>query len=214
MKKLEDNRPMPSAVFLNSDGVDDSFPIEDNMGHMAKKFYYPVLRMFIEDDADLARGWEASLKELAEYLPNLSKRGSGDDISVAGIIDMDAVKAERFSGALQKAKTEAEERRARENEEREKAVKAAEEARAKAAEEKKAEPTVRPKPADDPLVQEKALELKRKQEEIKKCARELVEAVEAFKKNTGETDADIPSIEKTNPLPERNAEISKNAIAG
>jgi hypothetical protein len=139
IKKLEDRRPLPSAVFLNSDGVDDSFPIEDNMDHMAKKFYYSVLRMFIEeDDNDPAKGWASAAKELADYLPDLSKRGSGDDISVAGIIDMDAVKAAPFRSMLQKAKVEAEERRAREKEEREKAIKAAEEARIKAAEEKKA----------------------------------------------------------------------------
>jgi len=125
IKKLEDNRPMPSAVFLNSDGVDDSFPIEENMDHMAKKFYYSVLRMFIENEADPAKGWEAAVKELADYLPDLSKRGSGDDISVAGIVDMEAVKAEPFRAVLQKAKVEADERRAREKDEREKAVETA-----------------------------------------------------------------------------------------
>jgi hypothetical protein len=125
IKKLEDNRPMPSAVFLNSDGVDDSFPIEDNMDHMAKKFYYSVLRMFIENEADPAKGWEAAVKELADYLPDLSKRGSGDDISVAGIVDMEAVKTEPFYTVLQKAKAEADERRAREKNGREKAIKEA-----------------------------------------------------------------------------------------
>jgi len=128
IKKLKDDRPMPSAIFLNSDGVDDSFPIEDNMDHMAKKFYYPVLRTFIDNDDDPAKGWKTSVDELANFLPDLSKRGSGDDISVAGIIDMDAVKTDQFRSALQKAKVEAEERRAREKEEREKAIKAAEEA--------------------------------------------------------------------------------------
>ena len=195
IKKLEDNRPMPSAIFLNSDGVDDSFPIEENMNHIAKKFYYPVLRMFIENKADSDEGWKASVKELADYLPDLSKRGSGDDISVAGIIDMDAVKSEPFCEVLQKAKVEAEERRAREKEEREKAVKAAEAARAeetarKVAKEEAAAKTVEAKkaiketkaivvvqadsssvllktvqqPADDPIVQEKTMDLEGKQE--------------------------------------------------
>jgi len=156
IKKLEDSRPLPSAVFCNSDGVDDSFPIEDNMDHMAKKFYYSVLRMFIENDADPSKGWGASEKELADYLPDLSKRGSGDDISVAGIIDMDAVKAAPFRDALQKAKVEAEERRAREKEEREKALKEAEEARAKAAEEKKAAEEAAAKKAEEKKAAESA----------------------------------------------------------
>jgi len=133
IKKLEDNRPMPAAIFLNSDGVDDSFPIEENMNHMAKKFYYPVLRMFIEYESDPAKGWKTAIKELADYLPDLSKRGSGDDVSVAGIVDMDAVKAESFQDVLQKAKVEAEERRVKEQAEREKAIKAAEAARAEEA---------------------------------------------------------------------------------
>jgi hypothetical protein len=170
IKKLEDSRPLPSAVFLNSDGVDDSFPIEDNMDHMAKKFYYSVLRMFIEGDDDPAKGWGASVRELAEYLPDLSKRGSGDDISVAGIIDMDAVKAEPFREALRKAKAEAEERRAREKEEREKAVKTAEEAR------------------------KAALEYKRNLEEMDDSKFMFIEAVQSnLQKQTSEGDADIPS---------------------
>jgi len=94
--------------------------------------------MFIENEADPSKGWEAAVKELADYLPDLSKRGSGDDISVAGIVDMETIKAEPFLAALQKGKEEAEERRAREKEEREKAIKAAEEARAEEAARRKA----------------------------------------------------------------------------
>jgi len=223
IKKLKGKPDMPSAVFLNSDGVDDSFPIEDNMDHMAQKFYYSVLRMFIEADDDPAKGWEAAVKELAEYLPELSKRGSGDDISVAGIIDMEAVKTELFCGALKKAKDEADKRRAREKEERENAIKVAEAARteeaarktnekkvaAKVAEEQKAlpKPTASQQSADD-LGQEKAKKLKELneaeeekvralneiKEEQKKVGIELKEAVQlSQKKDTSEGDADIPA---------------------
>jgi hypothetical protein len=258
VKKPTEAKPdMPSAVFLNSDGVDDSFPIEDNMDHMAKKFYYSVLRMFIEDDDDPAKGWEAAVKELADYLPDLSKRGSGDDISVAGIIDMDAIKAAPFRSMLQKAKVEAEERRAKEKEERERAIKAAEEERAKMEEEKKAaeaakkeeekkaeemkaaqekktpksggkagsddysatessanggaqrvSPASKKQPAADPLVQEKAKQLKELQkaeeekvralyelqQEKNRIGMELAEAVQSsLQKKTDEDDNDIPS---------------------
>ncbi len=201
IKKLKGKPDMPSAVFLNSDGVDDSFPIEDNMDHMAKKFYYSVLRMFIENDDDPAKGWGTSVRELAAYLPDLSKRGSGDDISVAGIIDMDAVKTEPFREALRKAKAEADERRAREKEEREKAVKEAEEARAKAAEEKKAaeeaaakaEPSARQQLADDPSVQETA-EYKRDLEKMDNSNFIFSETVQPSpQKQASEGDSDIPS---------------------
>jgi hypothetical protein len=221
IKKLEDNRSMPSVVFLNSDGVDDSFPIDENMNHMAKKFYYPVLRMFIENEADPAKGWKAAIKELADYLPNLSNRGSGDDISVAGIVDMETVKAEPFCMALQKAKVEAEERRASEQAEREKALKEAEAARVadearkasvKIAEEKKTAKEAKvmvalkeieqagrrsivPKkalqPAIDPAVQEKATKL---DEDIRLNP----------PKNTGkEADTDIPSSDAHNIYPRK-----------
>jgi hypothetical protein len=194
IKKLEDNRPMPSAIFLNSDGVDDSFPIDENIDHMAKKFYYPVLRMFIENEADSAKGWNVAVKELADYLPDLSRRGSGDDISVAGIVDMGTVKSETFRGVLSKAKLEAEERRAKEQAEREKAIKEAEmaraeekdqkaakeEAAAKSAGEKKTasqpgalqyvKPSAVQQPADDPAVQVAALAYKAHQEVAKVSA--------------------------------------------
>ena len=237
IKKLEDSRPLPSAVFLNSDGVDDSFPIEDNMDHMAKKFYYSVLRMFIEDDDDPAKGWEAAVKELADYLPDLSKRGSGDDISVAGIIDMDAVKAEPFRESLRKAKAEAEERRAREKEEKEKALKAAEEERAKMEEEKKAAEEAaakktqekkedlyyatggsanaqRAKPvsgkqvAVDPLVKEAAQKVKKAQDELNKSRKEFADAIHmSLKKNTNEDDTDIPSSDAYKAQPQQGTKV-------
>jgi len=133
VKTIEDSRPLPAAIFVNSDGVDDSFPIDENMDHMVKKFYFPVLRMFTENVTDPSKGWDASVQELADFLPGLSKRGSGDDISVSGIMDMESIQAAPFQAVLQKAKTEAEERRIREQAEREKRE---EEARIAAEEEK------------------------------------------------------------------------------
>jgi len=134
----EDRRPLPAAILLNSDGVDDSFPVDKNMDHMVKKFYYPVLRMFTENETDPAKGWDASVKELGEFLPGLSKRGSGDDVSVAAIVDMDLIRAPLFQAALDKAKKEAEERRIKEQAEREEAARIAAEEEKKRQAEKEA----------------------------------------------------------------------------
>jgi hypothetical protein len=60
---------LPEAIFLITDGVVNSFKDE--------KGVYELLRKFLESrDAE----------ELKEFLPILSKKGSGDDVSIAGII--------------------------------------------------------------------------------------------------------------------------------
>lgn len=69
----------PTAVILGSDGLDDSWGTMDNL----KNFYSYTLSIF----HDL--GEEQALKELADYLPKLSSKASRDDMSMAGIIDMD-----------------------------------------------------------------------------------------------------------------------------
>lgn len=67
----------PVAIFLGSDGIDDSFGEEDNLYN----FYVQLAKGFSQD------GHEATVKDLAQTLPILSKRGSQDDMSVAGIYD-------------------------------------------------------------------------------------------------------------------------------
>lgn len=69
----------PTAVIMGSDGLDDSWGTMDNL----KKFYSYTLSIF----NDL--GEEQALQELAEYLPKLSSKASRDDMSMAGIVDMD-----------------------------------------------------------------------------------------------------------------------------
>lgn len=66
----------PRAVFLASDGVDDSFANDADMFG----FYQEILRTFYSRRINKAE------KELQKFLPILSRKGSGDDISVAGII--------------------------------------------------------------------------------------------------------------------------------
>jgi len=77
----------PIAVFLGSDGIDDSFGDLRNMTN----FYIQILKMICRESADAAQ------RSLREELPILSKRGSQDDMSIACLFDEEKVKlAERL----------------------------------------------------------------------------------------------------------------------
>lgn len=67
----------PVAIFLGSDGIDDSFGEEENLYN----FYIQLAKGFSQD------GHEATVRDLKQSLPVLSKRGSQDDMSAAGIYD-------------------------------------------------------------------------------------------------------------------------------
>jgi serine/threonine protein phosphatase PrpC len=64
-----------NAVFLASDGVDESFSSEQ----MLYNFYDKILSGAQDD-------FEGTINDLTEFLPELSARGSKDDVSVAGLI--------------------------------------------------------------------------------------------------------------------------------
>jgi len=70
---------LPLAVFLGSDGIDDSFPINKNEMYLAN-FYTSVYRNFLDE------GLQEGKIQLQEMLPKLTQKGSGDDVSIAGII--------------------------------------------------------------------------------------------------------------------------------
>lgn len=72
----------PVAVFIGSDGMDDSFGEEANLVN----FYIQVIKMLTKDGVDATR------KSMEETLPQLSKIGSKDDMSVATIFNLDALK--------------------------------------------------------------------------------------------------------------------------
>ena len=67
----------PIAVFLASDGLDDSFGEITNQVN----FYIQVLKMLVTD------GKKATEESIKETLPQLSKIGSKDDMSIAFIYD-------------------------------------------------------------------------------------------------------------------------------
>ena len=75
---------IPIATFLCSDGLDDSYPVKDNEKYLAK-FYRTLALNFIEKD------FEKSFDDVKETLPLLSKKGSGDDISISCILDIEGI---------------------------------------------------------------------------------------------------------------------------
>lgn len=78
----------PMALFLGSDGMDGSFMLDEDLVH----FYESVLRRMEAEGVDGVCG------ELACYLPELSRKGSRDDMSVALWVDVDALPS--YSRAL------------------------------------------------------------------------------------------------------------------
>lgn len=70
---------VPKTVFCSSDGVANSFTDEDFL----KKFYTRLQFSCDEDGPDKTKS------EMKETLPVLGEKGSGDDISLAGIISYD-----------------------------------------------------------------------------------------------------------------------------
>ena len=85
---------IPTAVFMGSDVIDDSFKNEEDM----YDFYKTILYAFSISD------YTQAVDELKAYLPRLSKEGSADDVSIAAWMDMDALKS-----VVDKIKAEGEE---------------------------------------------------------------------------------------------------------
>lgn len=72
---------LPDAIFLGTDGVDDTFGTDDSLHN----FYKTVLKLFEEN------GMGKGKEELQAYLPKLSAKGSQDDISIAGILAINGI---------------------------------------------------------------------------------------------------------------------------
>jgi hypothetical protein len=76
------SKKMPSAVFIGTDGVDNSYPVYENETHLAA-LYQTIAQNFTRE------GFDQGSKQLEEFLPVLTKKGSGDDVSIAGFINME-----------------------------------------------------------------------------------------------------------------------------
>ncbi len=72
---LEKDRK-PIATFIGTDGIDDSYANREELHNL----YRSILTIFVEHGSDVGA------KEVEDFLPGLSRKGSGDDVSIAGII--------------------------------------------------------------------------------------------------------------------------------
>lgn len=72
---------LPVAVFVGSDGIDDCFSTEQQLNNL----YKTVLYSFATSPFDEA------VADLSDYLPRLSAKGSGDDVSVSAVLDLDSI---------------------------------------------------------------------------------------------------------------------------
>lgn len=66
----------PVATLMGTDGIDDSYANSDEMYVL----YRSILAIFAE------HGRETGESEVQAFLPGLSRKGSGDDVSIAGIV--------------------------------------------------------------------------------------------------------------------------------
>ena len=103
---------LPVAVFIGSDGIDDSFKDPEQLYH----FYKTVMYSFATSD------FEKATQELKDYLPRLSAKGSGDDVSIAAVLNMDLIghleEVKQFDRDKEKARIEENERRQKEEAEK------------------------------------------------------------------------------------------------
>jgi hypothetical protein len=70
-------------LFIGTDGVQNSYwDIEQLHG------FYRGLALTIAE-----YGMTEGVQQLAAFLPEMTRKGSGDDVSVAGIVDLESLKA-------------------------------------------------------------------------------------------------------------------------
>lgn len=83
--KSDGDKGSPAIVFGCSDGIEDSFGDYEVCPEYLHDFYFKLLKMLMED------GIDSSIEKMREGFAKLSERGSKDDMSLAGFVDLDAV---------------------------------------------------------------------------------------------------------------------------
>lgn len=106
---FEEDESFPLAVFLASDGVDNSYTNEEEMFAL----YRNICRIAI------SKGYGNTVEEVQNALAILTTKGSGDDVSIAGIVNEEGIA--QIASILEK---DAEARRTELLEQREKAAQA------------------------------------------------------------------------------------------
>ena len=81
---LNTERKPPVAVFICTDGIDDNYPVDGNEKHLFK-LYRTIALTFAED------GFESTDSQLKDLAISFATKGKGDDTSIAGFIDMEAL---------------------------------------------------------------------------------------------------------------------------
>ena len=66
----------PVATFMGTDGIDDSYANSEELNVL----YRSILAIFAE------HGRKVGEEEIQAFLPGLSRKGSGDDVSIAGMV--------------------------------------------------------------------------------------------------------------------------------
>jgi serine/threonine protein phosphatase PrpC len=82
---IDKEHPAPAAVFLCSDGIDDNYPVDGNEKHLFN-LYRTIAVTFAED------GFDSTCVQLKDLANGFATKGKGDDTSIAGFIDMEALK--------------------------------------------------------------------------------------------------------------------------
>ena len=75
----------PAAVLCCSDGIEDSYGDYSLAPYYLHDWYAAVLSEFV------MKGEEETLEKMEEFFPVMSQKGSKDDVSLAGIIDIKAI---------------------------------------------------------------------------------------------------------------------------
>ena len=105
---------LPAAVFVGSDGIDDCFSNNEQLHNLYKTILFSFATTEFQEAYD----------GLADYLPRLSAKGSGDDVSVAALLDLDLIPelaiVKEFDREKEKARVEENARKEAEKNEAEK----------------------------------------------------------------------------------------------
>lgn len=105
---------LPAAVFVGSDGIDDCFSNNEQLHNLYKTMLFSFATTDFQEACD----------SLADYLPRLSAKGSGDDVSVAALLDLDLIPelsiVKEFDREKEKARVEENARKEAEKNEAEK----------------------------------------------------------------------------------------------
>lgn len=75
----------PSAVFCCSDGIEDTWGDYEVAPERLHNYYSNLIRVFYDE------GKDSTLQKLEDFLPILSEKGSKDDMSLAGYINLKAI---------------------------------------------------------------------------------------------------------------------------